>query len=629
MSSRMPQDAPHDIKPHDLIPFDPEGLPEGEMCMIEEGCDDERHFRKVISHFFGRNKTCTRTIPEHVWCHFCRKHYQRNHYQNKHFGRLSIELVIRQVIYVSNWSRSLVAENQPGRLINWLFAPRKRERLRQDAEKQALVQAQAVSQQAENAAQQDEAGSHEELADFQGVLADFHQEDFGLQLALFQQAEFAAQQAEAPSQQEAAGSHHELANLQALADFQQADFNLQPAQVDLQQEEVGLQPAQADAQPAQAGLQETQISTESSDAVGGQQVATRGGKKQKQAEPNPIPEWMQVHLHKLHTTDDLLVILRELQRRMEAGEYKQVPDIELLPQFEKAEESPSGKRKREKFEKPAAKRQKKTHTPPERQPAQPYMFGAAGPSRVPSHLPHSNGFSTVPAQAGNWQHPPQYPVPNPQIGPGYGYQNGAAPAPGFPASVYPANPNPALAYPGNLDPALAYPGNPNPALAYPGNLDPALAYSGNLDPALAYPGNLDPALTYQANPYLAPSNPGNPYLEAPSNLGNPYLEAQFNPGNPYLEAPSNPANAYLPPSYNSYPDLSTGSQWPNQLVGDRPGMPYGYRSGASSAPVFRPASSYLAPSYQVQQGRALSYPTWSHQALPPGSREAAMAVWGL
>ena len=33
--------------------------------------------RKIIAHIFGRNKACTRQIPEHCWVQWCRKHYQR------------------------------------------------------------------------------------------------------------------------------------------------------------------------------------------------------------------------------------------------------------------------------------------------------------------------------------------------------------------------------------------------------------------------------------------------------------------------------------------------------------------------------------------------------------------------
>lgn len=38
--------------------------------------------RKCISHFFGRNKTCTKGFPAWVWVYYCRKHYQRARYRS-------------------------------------------------------------------------------------------------------------------------------------------------------------------------------------------------------------------------------------------------------------------------------------------------------------------------------------------------------------------------------------------------------------------------------------------------------------------------------------------------------------------------------------------------------------------
>ena len=37
--------------------------------------------RKVVSHIFGRNKACTRKLPENLWILWCRKHYQRFKYR--------------------------------------------------------------------------------------------------------------------------------------------------------------------------------------------------------------------------------------------------------------------------------------------------------------------------------------------------------------------------------------------------------------------------------------------------------------------------------------------------------------------------------------------------------------------
>ena len=50
-------------------------------CLLRES-----EFRKVISQFFGRNRTCTREIPEDYWILWCRRHYQRNRYIDRKLG---------------------------------------------------------------------------------------------------------------------------------------------------------------------------------------------------------------------------------------------------------------------------------------------------------------------------------------------------------------------------------------------------------------------------------------------------------------------------------------------------------------------------------------------------------------
>ncbi|KAL1968175.1 hypothetical protein VTN77DRAFT_2010 [Rasamsonia byssochlamydoides] len=52
------------------------------QCEFSRPCVTGNHNpRKCISHFFGRNKTCTRGFPDHVWVWYCRKHYQRARYR--------------------------------------------------------------------------------------------------------------------------------------------------------------------------------------------------------------------------------------------------------------------------------------------------------------------------------------------------------------------------------------------------------------------------------------------------------------------------------------------------------------------------------------------------------------------
>ena len=73
-------------------------------CTFVEGCILDSPDRKVISHFFGRNKKCTRAIPEDVWAPFCRRHYQRTRYRNvNNFGGVQLDLVRRTVENLRDW----------------------------------------------------------------------------------------------------------------------------------------------------------------------------------------------------------------------------------------------------------------------------------------------------------------------------------------------------------------------------------------------------------------------------------------------------------------------------------------------------------------------------------------------
>lgn len=56
--------------------------PNGWTCYAavdDEPCKNDNP-RKCLSHFFGRNKSETKRVPESAWIWLCRKHYQRNRY---------------------------------------------------------------------------------------------------------------------------------------------------------------------------------------------------------------------------------------------------------------------------------------------------------------------------------------------------------------------------------------------------------------------------------------------------------------------------------------------------------------------------------------------------------------------
>ncbi|KAL5623052.1 hypothetical protein FOBRF1_002302 [Fusarium oxysporum] len=104
----------------------------GDICMAVSDCDTDSVPRKVISHLFGRNKVCTRRIPERVWVCMCRKHYQRIRYRTgARFSSTQIEMVYEQIIRMIFWSRGLEnvnRTNQEGITIrSWTFSIRRRE----------------------------------------------------------------------------------------------------------------------------------------------------------------------------------------------------------------------------------------------------------------------------------------------------------------------------------------------------------------------------------------------------------------------------------------------------------------------------------------------------------------------
>lgn len=98
-------------------------------CEKDPNCDMETPPRKMISQYFGRNKSCTKAIPRHVWLHFCRRHYQRERYQRgPDFPKEQIKWLLEQISRIQSWSDENVARGQAsGVLQGWKLQLRKRE----------------------------------------------------------------------------------------------------------------------------------------------------------------------------------------------------------------------------------------------------------------------------------------------------------------------------------------------------------------------------------------------------------------------------------------------------------------------------------------------------------------------
>ncbi|KAG9240489.1 hypothetical protein BJ878DRAFT_560828 [Calycina marina] len=128
--SDIPSSAVSVVYPEADIP--PRGSTEPEAriakCMYIPNCDTDSQLRKAISHIFGRNKMCTRLIPQLVWVHYCRKHYQRSRYRNpKEYAKLQCNLVQEQIRRIHDWSEVNAASGASGVVQDWGLSVRKRE----------------------------------------------------------------------------------------------------------------------------------------------------------------------------------------------------------------------------------------------------------------------------------------------------------------------------------------------------------------------------------------------------------------------------------------------------------------------------------------------------------------------
>ncbi|KAJ5115738.1 hypothetical protein N7456_000086 [Penicillium angulare] len=65
---------------------------------------DGMHFRKIVSHVFGRNKASTKLFPDDVWVYFCRKHYQRARYRADQWPFTQCDLLQESLSRIEEWN---------------------------------------------------------------------------------------------------------------------------------------------------------------------------------------------------------------------------------------------------------------------------------------------------------------------------------------------------------------------------------------------------------------------------------------------------------------------------------------------------------------------------------------------
>ncbi|KAJ5124513.1 uncharacterized protein N7515_008338 [Penicillium bovifimosum] len=82
---------------------------EGQLCEFAAPCQmhpspDGMHYRKVVSHVFGRNKAVTKLFPLGVWVHYCRKHYQRARYRADQWPFTQCDLLSESLDRMERWN---------------------------------------------------------------------------------------------------------------------------------------------------------------------------------------------------------------------------------------------------------------------------------------------------------------------------------------------------------------------------------------------------------------------------------------------------------------------------------------------------------------------------------------------
>ncbi|KAI2707724.1 hypothetical protein CBS147332_6782 [Penicillium roqueforti] len=81
---------------------------EDHLCEFAAPCrmhpsPDGMHYRKVVSHVFGRNKAVTKLFPLGVWVHYCRKHYQRARYRADQWPFTQCDLLLESLTRMESW----------------------------------------------------------------------------------------------------------------------------------------------------------------------------------------------------------------------------------------------------------------------------------------------------------------------------------------------------------------------------------------------------------------------------------------------------------------------------------------------------------------------------------------------
>ncbi|KAG0154240.1 hypothetical protein PDIDSM_1620 [Penicillium digitatum] len=98
-----PERHPFDNQEEDTKNNDPHHLCEFAAPCQMHPSPDGMHYRKVVSHVFGRNKAVTKLFPLGVWVHYCRKHYQRARYRADQWPFTQCDLLLESLSRMEHW----------------------------------------------------------------------------------------------------------------------------------------------------------------------------------------------------------------------------------------------------------------------------------------------------------------------------------------------------------------------------------------------------------------------------------------------------------------------------------------------------------------------------------------------
>ncbi|KAI6784467.1 uncharacterized protein J7T54_006512 [Emericellopsis cladophorae] len=97
-------------------------------CYFVADCQEDVQMRKCVSHYFGRNKRCTRMLPHREWLYACRRHYQRTRYrQASTYPLMQADILRQQVGRFHAWSEANRNSGHGLVITGWTLALQKKE----------------------------------------------------------------------------------------------------------------------------------------------------------------------------------------------------------------------------------------------------------------------------------------------------------------------------------------------------------------------------------------------------------------------------------------------------------------------------------------------------------------------